>query len=70
METGQKSRLRGNTEGTWSLFSRAEAQDHLYVSPILSFLIPDPVPRNREAVTPPQQRRQKFVRVEKMHKNV
>jgi len=38
----------GGVEGTWSLLSRAKAQDHLYISAVLDFLIPKPVTCNRE----------------------
>ena len=72
-ETQQKSHFRGRVEGTWSLLSRAEAQDHLYVFSILDFMIPKPITCNREyklfsAKTRencyrPRQQRQKLVRV-------
>jgi len=69
-----KPRKRRNLEGTWSLLSRAEAQDHLYVTPSLCFLFPRPVTCNREEKIhfssknsnknrySPRQLRQKFVR--------
>ena len=41
-------RKRDNSEGTWSLLSRADAQDHLYVTVSLVFLFPQPVTCNRE----------------------
>jgi len=41
-------RKRGKSEGTWSLLSRAEAQDHLYVTAMLCFLFLQPVTCNRE----------------------
>ena len=34
--------------GTWSLLSRVEAQDHLYVNVAAIFLLPAPVTRNRK----------------------
>ena len=37
-----------NSEGTWSLLSRTEVQDHLYVTAIHVFLFPQPVTCNRE----------------------
>ena len=44
----QKPRICGKTEGSWSLLSRAEAQVHLYVSAMQSFLFLQPVTCNRE----------------------
>jgi len=48
MFTQQKPRLCCSTEGTWSLLLRAEAQNHLYVSTVISFLVPVSAHRNRE----------------------
>jgi len=49
--------LRGNTEGTWSLFSGVEAQDHLYVFTAFDFLIPEPVHKNKEESFNPNKNR-------------
>ena len=43
-----KLRKRGNSEGTWSLLSRVEAQDHLYVSAIFFSCFSSPITCNIE----------------------
>jgi len=47
-ETWPKSHLRGKIEGNRSLFSRVEAQDHLYVSTVLVFLFSNLYPATKK----------------------